>query len=82
MDNITAKLKITGNPEKFTPKFSNNINFTRLENNDVIINMSFVQPDGNDKDVIEGSIIESFVVTDEHAHKILEVLQQVLDYKK
>lgn len=71
-------IKMHGNPEKFIPKFSNSVSFNRLDNGDVVINFAYLPDGSNNNTPDQAAIIESFVVSDGHAHKIVEVLSDVL----
>lgn len=70
-DNNT--LQLSGTPEKLIPKYASNV-FFQLAKDKLL--MTFTYKD-NPEDKVN-TVIERIVVDIEHAHKVLQVLQDVL----
>ncbi|NBX49457.1 hypothetical protein EBT25_05835 [bacterium] len=67
---------IIGAPEKSIPKFATGVNFSKLENGNIIL--AFLNKSSPDSPAV---LIESVIVDEDHARKILEVLTKVLNEK-
>jgi len=71
------KIQVIGSPEKSIPKYATNVNFSKLENGDVL--MMFANKSNKDTPTV---LIETIIVNGSHAKKIVEVLANVIKTKK
>jgi hypothetical protein len=78
----STKMKIIASPDKSVAKFATNVNFAKLENNDIVITFlsRYASPE-SDTDSDNGSavLIETIMVDAQHAQKIAETLQKVIN---
>lgn len=71
---VAQQMAITGAPEKSVAKFCTNIALNKLKNGDVI--MTFLSKNLKEAPAV---LIETIIVDEEHAKKILEVFAKVIN---
>ena len=76
MTELNGDFEIIGDPENSIPKFSNMINFKKLENGSIVM-IFFTRQSLNTSPVI----IETIIVDENHAKQIVDVLKKTIDKK-
>ncbi len=66
-------MELISAPENTVPKYATNVNFNKLKNGDII--MTFVSRLGESG---PATVIETVIVDEDHAKKIVEILDSVL----
>lgn len=81
METNDNNLKVVSSPEKGIPKYATSVSIGKLQNKNIILTFLYqipINPDKVGKVEQSGLVIDTIVIDEEHAKKIVETLDKVV----